>query len=168
MSEAPKFIQKVQPLYTDTLGSVIPAPFQSIPFTELFAYVTQANVLIGGTAQIDMAALMTATQDLYIVGYAWEILDAANLGYRMQEGMYAFFSYTVAAVVYSPIRKFYDISKLGTFADAGNRANHSIRFPMIKVPYNQTAAVFHLINRTAQVLDNIFLWVFYFTLPYAR
>lgn len=73
MSEAPKFVQKVQPIYVDITGNVRPAPNISLPFLDgVLGTATHVNVAVDANNTTNFtvgAGNWVAAEDYYVTRF---------------------------------------------------------------------------------------------------
>ena len=162
-------MQKVKPVYVDTTGKEIRSPFLSVPFVENSARDLQNNVANNGTCTIDIDALMDGTVDLFITGWSCHLMDTTDFGRYINAGAMIAIFQTVAPNDFYYWKTF-NFEKESTVYDSTPRYwwAFSERFsPAIKIARGTPAASANLTNRTQTNIDQMVLYIQYFTLPYA-
>ena len=171
MSENIKFIQKIKPVYVDATGREIRAPFLSVPFTET-VYRVSAGINTGLFNALDLNALYTATEELYITRIVIRASDTNGNDFsrELTDGFWLYLYYTLGAVNYSIFNKTYALSENPCVLDGLGRyywSNTHVCYPPIKCTYSRTATAGRIYNYTQQNISDVIVDIYYFILPYA-
>lgn len=170
MSENIEFVKKVKPVWVDTTGKEIRAPFINLPFTEATALTVAANVAASVNTDVNLHLIIPATEDCFISNITFHIIDALDFMRDMRDGLLLELFYTVAGTNYYPVSHTYSPFQDSAITWPGDvyYLYRHIRYnPVIKIPYNRTAAICRIRNMTAINLDIVRIYVSYFTLPFS-